>query len=80
MGNICAGTTSGRFGDVFNPNTGDVQAKVAYATRAEAEHAIERAIDFLDGRMVEGFGNNASDARVNDGGRAARLADQTVSD
>jgi len=32
--------TSGRFGDVFNPNTGEVQAKVAYATRAEAEHAI----------------------------------------
>src|SRR3954467_3207058 len=32
--------TSGRFGDVFNPNTGEVQAKVAYATRSEAEHAI----------------------------------------
>src|SRR5262245_19731262 len=32
--------TSGRFGDVFNPNTGDVQARVAFATRAEVEHAI----------------------------------------
>jgi malonate-semialdehyde dehydrogenase (acetylating)/methylmalonate-semialdehyde dehydrogenase len=31
---------SGRFGDVFNPNTGDVQAKVALAKRAEVEHAI----------------------------------------
>jgi malonate-semialdehyde dehydrogenase (acetylating) / methylmalonate-semialdehyde dehydrogenase len=31
---------SGRFGDVFNPNTGDVQAQVAYATHAEVEHAI----------------------------------------
>ena len=31
---------SGRFGDVFNPNTGDVQARVALADRAEVEHAI----------------------------------------
>ena len=23
--------TSGRYGDVFNPNTGEVQARVAYA-------------------------------------------------
>jgi malonate-semialdehyde dehydrogenase (acetylating)/methylmalonate-semialdehyde dehydrogenase len=32
--------TSGRFGDVFNPNTGEVQAKVALAKHAEVEHAI----------------------------------------
>src|SRR6185503_11294038 len=32
--------TSGRYGDVFNPNTGEVQARVAYAKHAEAEHAI----------------------------------------
>src|SRR2546421_11319358 len=32
--------TSGRFGDVFNPNTGEVQARVAFATHAEVEHAI----------------------------------------
>src|SRR5262249_50909989 len=31
---------SGRFGDIFNPNTGEVQAKVALATHAEVEHAI----------------------------------------
>src|SRR5438034_2965059 len=31
---------SGRSGDVFNPNTGEVQAKVAFATRAEVETAI----------------------------------------
>src|SRR5580693_6226333 len=31
---------SGRFGDVFNPNTGEVQAKVALAKHAEVEHAI----------------------------------------
>src|SRR5437868_8127186 len=34
---------SGRFGDVFNPNTGEVQAKVAFASRAEAEQAIASA-------------------------------------
>lgn len=31
---------SGRFGDVFNPSTGDVQAKVALAKHSEVEHAI----------------------------------------
>jgi malonate-semialdehyde dehydrogenase (acetylating)/methylmalonate-semialdehyde dehydrogenase len=35
--------TSGRWGDVFNPNTGEVQAKVAFANRPEAEHAIAAA-------------------------------------
>src|SRR5215510_12811859 len=35
--------TSGRFGDVFDPNTGDVQARVALATHAEVEHAIANA-------------------------------------
>ena len=29
--------TSGRFGDVFNPNTGEVQAKVAFASRADVD-------------------------------------------
>ncbi len=32
--------TSGRYGDVFNPNTGEVQAKVAFASRDEVEQAI----------------------------------------
>jgi malonate-semialdehyde dehydrogenase (acetylating)/methylmalonate-semialdehyde dehydrogenase len=31
---------SGRFSDVFNPNTGEVQAKVALAKRTDVEHAI----------------------------------------
>jgi malonate-semialdehyde dehydrogenase (acetylating)/methylmalonate-semialdehyde dehydrogenase len=31
---------SGRFADVFNPNTGEVQAKVALAKRSEMEQAI----------------------------------------
>ena len=34
---------SGRFGDVFNPNTGEVQARVALAKHAEVEHAIVNA-------------------------------------
>src|ERR1700752_468048 len=34
---------SGRTGDVFNPNTGEVQAKVAFASKAEVEHAIANA-------------------------------------
>ena len=35
--------TSGRFADVFNPNTGEVQAKVALASTAELRAAVENA-------------------------------------
>src|SRR5690242_12988667 len=35
--------TSGRFADVFEPMTGDVQAKVALASRAELRAAVENA-------------------------------------
>ncbi len=35
--------SSGRFGDVFNPNTGEVQAKVALAGKAEVGAAIANA-------------------------------------
>src|SRR5438128_11689626 len=35
--------TSGRTGDVFNPNTGEVQAKVALASKPEVEKAIANA-------------------------------------
>ncbi|MEE2691989.1 MAG: CoA-acylating methylmalonate-semialdehyde dehydrogenase [Pseudomonadota bacterium] len=35
--------TSGRFGDVWNPTTGEVQAKVALASRKEVEAAISAA-------------------------------------
>jgi malonate-semialdehyde dehydrogenase (acetylating)/methylmalonate-semialdehyde dehydrogenase len=34
---------SGRFGDVFNPTTGEVQAKVALGSRAEVTKAIDAA-------------------------------------
>jgi malonate-semialdehyde dehydrogenase (acetylating)/methylmalonate-semialdehyde dehydrogenase len=36
--------TSGRFGDVFNPNTGEVQARVALATTAEVDTAVASAV------------------------------------
>ena len=32
--------TSGRFGDIYNPNTGEVQARVALATEAELDAAV----------------------------------------
>ena len=41
-GKAVAGT-SGRFGDVFDPNTGEVQAKVSLAKHSEVEHAIASA-------------------------------------
>jgi malonate-semialdehyde dehydrogenase (acetylating)/methylmalonate-semialdehyde dehydrogenase len=41
-GKLVAGT-SGRFADVFNPATGEVQARVALATPAELDHAIAEA-------------------------------------
>ena len=36
--------TSGRFGDVFNPNTGEVQARVQLATAAEVDRAAQSAL------------------------------------
>jgi len=35
---------SGRFGDVFNPNTGEVQARVQLATAAELDRAVQSAL------------------------------------
>ena len=34
---------SGRFGDIYNPSTGEVQAKVALASAAEMRKAVESA-------------------------------------
>ena len=42
-GSALAGT-SGRFGDIFNPNTGQVQARVALATRAEVDAVVAAAV------------------------------------
>jgi malonate-semialdehyde dehydrogenase (acetylating)/methylmalonate-semialdehyde dehydrogenase len=36
--------TSGRYGDVFNPNTGEVQARVALSTAAEVDKAVQSAL------------------------------------
>src|SRR3954463_12216038 len=35
---------SGRYGDVFNPNTGEVQARVALASTAEVDKAVQSAL------------------------------------
>ena len=35
--------TSGRFGDVFNPSTGEIQARVQFATDAEMDLAVRAA-------------------------------------
>jgi malonate-semialdehyde dehydrogenase (acetylating)/methylmalonate-semialdehyde dehydrogenase len=35
---------SGRFGDVFDPNTGEVQARVQLATEAELDKAVQAAV------------------------------------
>ena len=34
---------SGRFSDVFDPNTGDVQARVQLATEQEVDRAVQSA-------------------------------------
>lgn len=42
-GQVSTGT-SGRFSDVFDPNTGDVQARVALASRDEVDSAVQAAL------------------------------------
>jgi malonate-semialdehyde dehydrogenase (acetylating)/methylmalonate-semialdehyde dehydrogenase len=36
--------TSGRFGDIYNPNTGEVAARVAFAAKAELRAAVANAM------------------------------------
>ena len=36
--------TSGRFGDVYDPNTGQVKARVALASLSEVDHAVQQAV------------------------------------
>jgi len=43
-GTLVAGT-SGRTKDIYNPNTGEVQAKVSMATPAELDDAVASAAD-----------------------------------
>ena len=41
--------SSGRFGEVFNPATGEVQARVALASRTEMRKAVEVALEAFPG-------------------------------
>jgi malonate-semialdehyde dehydrogenase (acetylating)/methylmalonate-semialdehyde dehydrogenase len=41
--------TSGREGDVFNPNTGEVQARVSFATTEDVDAAVQAAAKALPG-------------------------------
>ena len=68
---------SGRTADVFNPATGEVQARVDLATKAEVDAAIERAAEagadvFVAGSAV--FGAEDPDAAVDGLRRAAARA------
>ncbi|HEY1962702.1 MAG TPA: aldehyde dehydrogenase family protein, partial [Rhizomicrobium sp.] len=47
-GNAVKGA-SGRYGDIYNPATGEVQAKVAFASRAEVRKAVEAALTAFPG-------------------------------
>ena len=43
IGGKAAPGLSGRFGDVYDPNTGKVQARVAFASAAETDQAVQQA-------------------------------------
>ncbi|THD84189.1 CoA-acylating methylmalonate-semialdehyde dehydrogenase [Aliigemmobacter aestuarii] len=53
--------TSGRFADVFNPATGEVQARVALATKAELDQAVA---DAAEAQKAWGATNPQRRARV----------------
>ncbi|MCL7464760.1 CoA-acylating methylmalonate-semialdehyde dehydrogenase [Phaeovulum sp. NW3] len=59
-GKLVAGT-SGRFADVFNPATGEVQARVALATKAELDQAVA---DAARAQVAWGATNPQKRARV----------------
>ena len=39
---------SGNFGDVFNPATGEVTAKVDFASKEEIDFAVQKITDFVE--------------------------------
>jgi malonate-semialdehyde dehydrogenase (acetylating)/methylmalonate-semialdehyde dehydrogenase len=53
--------TSGRYSDIFNPNTGEVQARVALATEAEVDKAVASS---LRGQQTWALVNPQRRARV----------------
>ncbi|ODT89967.1 CoA-acylating methylmalonate-semialdehyde dehydrogenase [Phenylobacterium sp. SCN 70-31] len=44
IGGAAFAGASGRYGDVFDPNTGDVQARVQLATASEVDRAVQSAL------------------------------------
>ncbi|MBI1339096.1 CoA-acylating methylmalonate-semialdehyde dehydrogenase [bacterium] len=44
VGGAAAKATSGRKGEVFNPNTGEVQAEVGFASAADVDAAVQAAV------------------------------------
>jgi hypothetical protein len=52
--------------------------QVHHVLLEDAEDAVQAAVDLLDRLMVERLGHDAGQARVNDGGGAARLTHQDV--
>jgi len=44
IGGASVASQSGRFGDVFNPNTGEIQARVGLASDAEVDAAVQAAL------------------------------------
>ena len=49
IGGKSVATTSGREGDVFNPNTGEVQAKVGFCSTGDVDLAVAAAAKALPG-------------------------------
>ncbi|RAK57113.1 CoA-acylating methylmalonate-semialdehyde dehydrogenase [Phenylobacterium deserti] len=58
---VAVAGTSGRFSEVFNPNTGEVQARVALASEAELDKAVQSA---LRAQQTWGLVNPQRRARV----------------
>ncbi|MCU1480640.1 MAG: methylmalonate-semialdehyde dehydrogenase [Subtercola sp.] len=61
VGGVAVAGTSGRFSDVFDPSTGEVQARVPLATTEEVEAAIANA---EEAQLVWGAWNPQRRARV----------------
>ena len=53
IGGRLENSTSDRHGDVFNPSTGKVQARVPYCTTGEVERAVQAASEALPAISAE---------------------------
>ena len=70
--------TSGRFADVFNPATGEVQAQVALASKAELDAAAACGVLNTGGNVVGGIGALLVPVMVESLGWPAALAATSV--